>query len=203
MLISVNYKNQMADQNNMNMEHEQFDYDFDTLSMVSDDSGYYTIPFLPFNPVLPGVSPHPDHEQNLWTLEQKLNLNFRCWIKSSMNLRIIFNRIRRASNSSSKTPKDKRPNGPNWTRQKRARTKTVRKLKTDRKWCIIRSITYLNSIFSWVKNSYQSFESYLMAHYFNLFNLLLLMGRSRVRMATIVLVCPSHVTHCTYKYMLV
>ena len=55
----------MADQNNMNMEHEQFDYDFDTLSMVSDDSGYYTIPFLPFNPVLPGVSPHPDHEQNL------------------------------------------------------------------------------------------------------------------------------------------
>ena len=55
MLISVNYKNQMADQNNMNMEHEQFDYDFDTLSMVSDDSGYYTIPFLPFNPVLPGV----------------------------------------------------------------------------------------------------------------------------------------------------
>ena len=123
MLTSVNYKNQMADQNNMNMEHEQFDYDFDTLSMVSDDSGYYTIPFLPFNPVLPGVSPHPNHEQNLWTLEQKLNLNFRCWIKSSMNLRIIFNRIRRASNSSSKTPKDKRPNGPNWTRQKTGQNK--------------------------------------------------------------------------------
>ena len=61
-LISVNYKNQMADQNNMNMEHEQFDYDFDTLSMVSDDSGYYTIPFLPFNPVLPGVLPYPDQD---------------------------------------------------------------------------------------------------------------------------------------------
>jgi hypothetical protein len=49
--FSVNYKNQMADQNNMNMEHDQFDYDFDTLSMVSDDSGDYTILFLPFNPV--------------------------------------------------------------------------------------------------------------------------------------------------------
>ena len=48
--LSVSYKNQMADQNNMNMEHEQFDYDFDTLSMVSDDSGYYTISFLPFLP---------------------------------------------------------------------------------------------------------------------------------------------------------
>ena len=52
----------MADQNNMNMEHEQFDYDFDTLSMVSDDSGYYTIPFLPFNPVLPGVLPYPNQD---------------------------------------------------------------------------------------------------------------------------------------------
>ena len=46
----------MADQNNMNMEHEQFDYDFDTLSMVSDDSGYYTISFLPFYPGVPPVS---------------------------------------------------------------------------------------------------------------------------------------------------
>ena len=119
----------MADQNNMNMEHEQFDYDFDTLSMVSDDSGYYTIPFLPFNPVLPGVLPYPDQDQNLSTLERKFNLTFRCWIKSSMNLRIIFNRIRRASSSSSKTPKDKRPNGPSLARLKRAGTKTVRKPK--------------------------------------------------------------------------
>lgn len=62
MLISVNYKNQMADQNNMNMEHEQFDYDFDTLSMVSDDSGYYTIPFYLLTRCYP-VS-HPTRTMN-------------------------------------------------------------------------------------------------------------------------------------------
>ena len=65
----------MADQNNMNMEHEQFDYDFDTLSMVSDDSGYYTISFLPFTPVSPRcLNPKPTPRPIKCVLEHEIKL---------------------------------------------------------------------------------------------------------------------------------
>ena len=155
----------MADQNNMNMEHEQFDYDFDTLSMVSDDSGYYTISFLTFLPrwFTPVFYPRPNPDQKTIT-EQKNNFIFRSRIKSSVNLPKYLQMNKKGFKFELKNSKRQKTKWIKMDRTKAGRTKNGPETKTDRKWCIIRSITYLISIFSWVKNSYQSNESYIMSH---------------------------------------
>ena len=84
--------------------------------------------FLPF---YPGDLPRcftPDQ-----TLTEKPLPNKKLILSSGVGssllwiFRNIFKWIRRASSSSWKTQKDKRPNGSKWTGQKRAEQKTVRK----------------------------------------------------------------------------
>ena len=67
----------------------QYDPDFDTLSMLSDDSGYYSELFFNFFPLICCFFETPKIFDRLNENEKYLTVCFRCWLESDVKPREV------------------------------------------------------------------------------------------------------------------